>query len=83
MSGSEEDTEIGRLLESYPVLDENDLSGRETEEAKRVWRSCYDAKERVQYIRENRGDFYFESLADMLGCVRGQFFRGCASELLG
>src|SRR4029077_7155293 len=34
-------------LESYPILDESDFSELETEEANAVWRSCYDAKERI------------------------------------
>lgn len=58
------------------------LSKIETEEADRVWRDCYDISERIAYIKHNRNQFDFDSFADMLGCVRGSYFKGCASELL-
>jgi hypothetical protein len=69
-------------LENYPVLDEEDWSRREQESAEQIWRDCYSAKERVKYIREHRSQFEFQSLADALGCVRGRYFAGYASELL-
>lgn len=69
-------------LESYPVLDENDFSNLETEEADEVWRNCYRPKERVEYIREHASQFEFRSFQDLLGCVRGKYFAGYASELL-
>jgi hypothetical protein len=74
--------EIADELESYPVLDEDDLSEREGEEADRVWRDCYNARERADYIAKHRSQFEFRSFADMLGCVRGNYFAGYASELL-
>jgi hypothetical protein len=55
----------------------------ETEEANRVWESCYSDKKRIQYIRKHRSQFEFNSFAEMLGCCRGKFFNGYASELLG
>jgi len=70
-------------LEDYPVLDESDFSDLETEEADQVWRDCYRPKERIAYIRNSsRGEFEFRSFADLLGCVRGKYFAGYASELL-
>lgn len=84
--GSEAETaakEIESRLEDYPLLDEDDASERETEAANDVWRDCYNVKERVRYIRKNRSQFEFRSLSDMLGCVRGEYFSGYASELLG
>ena len=54
----------------------------ETEEAERVWRDCYSASERIAYIERNRSQFEFRSFADMLGCVRGNYFSGYASELI-
>lgn len=69
-------------LENYPVLDEEDFSREETEEADLVWKSCYRVKERIAYIREHRSQFDFHSLSDLLGCVRGNYFAGYASELL-
>ncbi len=71
-----------KRLEDYPVLDEDDWSEREQEAATDVWRDCYDAKERVKYIRKYRSQFEFRDYADMIGCVRGQYFAGHASELL-
>lgn len=75
--------EIENRLEDYPLLDEDDAGERETEAANDVWRDCYNVKERVRYIRKNRSQFEFRSLSDMLGCVRGEYFSGYASELLG
>lgn len=74
--------ELERQLEDYPVLAEEDFSEREMEEANRVWSDCYNVRERVSYIRANRRQFEFHDLADMLGCVRGNYFAGYASELL-
>ncbi len=74
---------IMERLSDYPVLDENDWSERETEEAGEVWRNCYNEKERVQYIREHRSQFEFSDMSDLLGCVRGKYFAGYASELIG
>ena len=69
-------------LEDYPVVDENDYSETEMEEANEVWTNCYDAQERVKYIREHRSQFEFRGFADLLACVRGKYFAGYASELL-
>lgn len=58
-------------------------SEAEEEQAQEVWRDCYRPKARIEYIREHREQFEFRSFADMLGCVRGRYFAGYASELLG
>ncbi len=76
------DEQKGRL-EEYPILSEDDLSEREIEAAGEIWTKCYSWQERIKYIRENRSQFEFHNLADLLGCVRGQYFAGYASELLG
>ena len=73
---------IEASLADYPILDESDFTERETEEADRIWRDWYDANERVCYVRKHRGDFEFRSFADLRSCIRGEFFGGCASELL-
>lgn len=70
-------------IESYPVLNEHDFSEREHDEANRVWKQCYTTKERIEYIREHRSQFEFCSLVDLLGCVRGKYFAGYDSELIG
>lgn len=69
-------------LDNYPVLDEADLSEVEQEEADETWRGCYSPSERLDYIRRYRDQFEFHDLADMLGCVRGKYFAGYASELI-
>lgn len=85
----EDDTEAIRRAEtliedreSYPVLDEDDFSNEEEQEAQEVWANCYSVKERIAYIRKYRRQFECRSLADLLGCVRGHYFAGYASELL-
>lgn len=75
--------ELAQRLEDYPALNEHDWSEREAEAAHEVWRECYQSRERLEYIRKNRGQFNFRDLHDMLGCVRGKYFAGYASELLG
>jgi hypothetical protein len=66
---------------NYPVLDEEDLSQREQDEADKTWR-CYSVEERIRYIRRHRSQFDFDSFADLIGCVRGKYFAGYASELI-
>lgn len=70
-------------LQEYPILDETDFSEREQEEADRVWEQCYRPAERLEYIRRHRSQFDFHGFADLMGCVRGKYFAGYASELLG
>lgn len=74
--------EIESSLENYPVLNDFDFSRRENEEAENVWRDCYRERDRIEYIRKHRSQFEFRNLADMLGCVRGNYFAGYASELI-
>jgi hypothetical protein len=69
-------------LQNYPVLDEEDWSQREQEEADEVWRRCYSWQERITYIRQHREHFEFPCYADLVGCVRGQYFAGYAGELV-
>lgn len=70
----------GKLEDS--VVDEELFSQYETEEANEVWRDCYRMKDRIEYIRKHRSQFEFRNYADMIGCVRGKYFAGYASELL-
>jgi hypothetical protein len=75
--------ELAQQLDTYPVLDENDFSDRERAAACKAWRNCYSPAERIEYIRERRSQFEFRDFVDLLGCVRGKYFAGDASELLG
>ena len=68
--------------EGYPVLSDEDLSELEHEEAQEVWANCYNVNQRIAYIRDNRREFEFRSLGDLLSCVRGHYFAGYASELI-
>jgi hypothetical protein len=67
---------------AYPSLNDDKLSEMEQQEANEVWANCYDVSERVEYIRQYRSQFEFHNYADLLGCVRGQYFAGYASELI-
>lgn len=73
---------IAGKLESYPVVDENLWSEYETEEANQVWRDCYRASDRVEYIRKHKSQFEFRDFQDLISCVRGHYFAGYAGELL-
>lgn len=75
------DENIARLAD-YPVLNEEDFSERETKHASDIWRDCYTPAERIAYIREHESQFEFHDYADLLGCVRGKYFAGYASELI-
>lgn len=74
------DEMMGRL-ENYPALDESDWSEREHESATQIWRDCYSAEERIDYMRRYRSQFEARSFADLLSCARGNHFLGYASEL--
>jgi len=73
---------MAKKIEGYPVLNEEDFSMLEMEEANEIWANCYDWKERIEYIRKHRGQFEFRSFSDILNCVRGKYFSGYASELI-
>ena len=75
--------EIVAALQDYPVINDDDFSEEEYAEAGDVWRDCYDWRERIAYIRNaSYGEFEFYDFREMLDCVRGNCFRGYASELL-
>jgi hypothetical protein len=74
---------IQERLEDYPIINEDHWSELESEEANLVWKDCYRPKERIEYIREHRSQFEFRDYSDLMGCVRGQYFAGYASELIG
>jgi hypothetical protein len=74
--------ELEAALENYPVIDDEHFSQTEHDEADEVWRNCYRERERVEYIRKHRDQFEFRDWQDLIGCVRGKYFAGYASELL-
>lgn len=75
--------DIVNRVDSYPVLDEDDFSERESEEANRIWTDCYTIRERIEYIRKHRSQFDFHDFSDLRAVVRGDYFSGYASELIG
>ncbi len=75
-------SEIADALEDYPVVDEFLFSEYEQADADQTWRFCFKPAARIEYIRKHRRQFEFRSFADLLGCVRGEYFCGDASELL-
>lgn len=80
----EKATEIESALANYPVLDEELFCQYEQDEADSVWRNCYNVGERIAYIRKHKHELQleFRDLADLLSCVRGNYFAGHASELI-
>ncbi len=74
--------DIAAALEDYPVIDEMHWSELEQEDANQTWANCYSDAERVEYIRKFRSQFEFHDMADLMGCARGRYFAGYASELL-
>lgn len=73
---------IEAKLDDYPILDENDHSMREYEAAQEEWEQCFSMRDRIAFIRKHRSDFEFDSLADMLACVRGEFFNGNPGDIV-
>jgi len=74
--------EIAAALENYPIVDEEHYYQLESEEADETWANCYNEKERIEYIRNHRDQFNFDSFADMRDCIKGKYFKRYASDLL-
>lgn len=75
--------DIEDRLASYPVLDEEDWGRREDEKAQEVWANSFNVSDRIEYIRNHRSQFDFNSLSEMFAVARGKYFNGYANELLG
>lgn len=73
---------LNEQREDYPSLNDDTLSERKMKVADVIWRNCYNTAERLAYVRQDRAQFNFHSFADMLGCIRGNYFAGYASELV-
>jgi hypothetical protein len=74
--------DIAARLKDYLVIDESNWSETEQQDANETWKNCYDPQERIAYIRKHRSQFEFRNFADLLGCIRGNYFAGYASDLL-
>lgn len=73
---------IKGALDDYPAINEDHWTELESDDANDVWANCYDDKSRLKYIRDNRDQFDFHDFRDLLGCVRGRYFAGYATDLL-
>jgi hypothetical protein len=62
-------------LEDYPILDEEDFCQREFDECERVWSDCYNASERIKYLRKNRCTEGFRALR---AAVNGDWSEACS-----
>ncbi len=74
--------EINAALADSCIIDLEHLEKVEQEEADLTWKICFEPTGRIAYIRKFRSQFQFHNLADLIGCVRGKYFSGYASELL-
>jgi hypothetical protein len=74
--------EIKAGLAESSIVDHDTYYECQQEDAELTWKNCFDPLDRINYIREFRDQFKFHDLADMIGCVRGKYFSGYASELL-
>lgn len=74
--------ELAAALSDYPVIDDEHCSELEMEDANTTWAQCFDDSERLAYVRRYRSRFEFRDYADMIGCIRGKWFSGYASDLL-
>lgn len=73
--------ELRNSLADYPLLDDEDHSELELEEATRFWES-WRTVDRIRYIRNNRFQFDVSSFAELLANARGTLFSGHPSNLL-
>jgi hypothetical protein len=73
--------DIAARLEDYPVLDEDELSREEWEEACAMWEGMRP-KDRIEYMRDHWSLFSFANFSELLACARGNVFCGVASELI-
>jgi hypothetical protein len=74
--------EIENDLELYPVLNDDSYSEMEGKEADEVWKNCYNDEDRLEYIRKNREQFYFNDWGEIRQVVKGEYFTGYACELI-
>jgi hypothetical protein len=75
----------GFYLQNHDVTlcGEDCLCAWEDEEAQELWRTGFTDAERLEAIRDGLYDVEYYDWKDLLAQVRGRYFRGCASELIG
>jgi hypothetical protein len=78
--------ELCKHANDYPILDEDDFSRRENEDCEQIWRECYSASERIEYLRKH--SYTAQSFSDLLQAIRaGSWYHAanmlhCPSDLL-
>lgn len=75
--------DIQKRLRDYPVINEDHFSETEYEEANEVWTNCYNDKDRLEYVKKHRSQFDFNNYRELIEVIRGRYFNGYASELIG
>lgn len=75
--------ELCQRRRDYPALDEDDWSAREYEAAQQIWQDCYNDADRIAFMRDHQIDHQFASFGELRSHVRGEFFAGYATDLLG
>jgi len=73
--------EVRAALADYPVLDEMAFCEAENDEALEIWQNCFCDAGRLDFIRENRGQFDFYDFGHLRQNIRGEDFVGYASEM--
>lgn len=93
---AEDAKETESALNNYAVLDDEDFCLEEESEANEAWKNCYSDRERLEYIRDHWRDFEHcqakwahdeqgrrDAWMALLANVRGRWFGGIPSELIG
>lgn len=75
--------EMAAALDRYPILDEDDVSRRQDEEADKVWQGL-TWRERVKYLRKHRDQFeWISDWKNLLHQAKGKGgFGGWSNEFL-
>ena len=71
--------ELCEQANDYPVLNEDDFSQREDEACEQTWRECFNASERIDYLR--RHSYTASSLVDLFQAIRAGSWYHAANML--
>lgn len=73
--------EMMNQINEYPVLNEDDLTSLDDEEAQEYWKGM-SVKDRKEYIRNNPNQFDGNTFGNFKSMLKGEYFGGWASELI-
>ena len=79
----EEAVKVVNELNEYPCLDDSNYREKESEEAHRIWSDCFNTINRIKYIRDNKDEFNFNGFSDIRAQIKGEYFSGYDSHLIG